>query len=644
MEATGLSEIFVDLGLLNREQLAEARAEMPDEEEESFIQRLLIQGLIDEEGLARSLATRYRLNMVPLDRLGKLNVSPEILSLLPANLMRSRVLLPTFLDEGKGVLSLLTADPTDGEALRQAQEAAGAERLRLFVAPRTALEALIHRLLPLGEDSGVHTALRSLTVAWEPVPQLADRLCGLVDPTRVAVARSSEEVLALLHAGRVERLLHRPEVRMLVDAYIPQWKRLHPQLLVGEVSSWGPDAQPAIPYDRSRDVLHRTIERSFMALERRDPEGRQRLRRLYQLARDMARRLELTLEQQDAVVLAAMLLGLEDPTADGGRFMLVREAVRELEPPYDLESILLALERRIAGLDGPTRIFEVEILYTARAAARLGLRDGEDVLAAFGLEATRHDGPTLRTLGEVLASRTPLPPSSPPETILLADRDTSLITALEARLTSVGFQVVSVGDGEQAMAAARRLPVAAVIANMRLPKKDGTTLLLELRRDAQLGDIPVFLLSESASPNDVTRGLELGAEDVLLRPFSLDGLLIKLRRVLDRRSHTAESAMRGQLRFLPLVELLQTLMMGGRTAWIHITSSAEDGMVQVRGGRIVAAELGAAWEGVEALYTMVDLDDGRFSVHFGDLDRTNIQGNSEFLLLEALRRRDERRG
>ena len=98
----------------------------------------------------------------------------------------------------------------------------------------------------------------------------------------------------------------------------------------------------------------------------------------------------------------------------------------------------------------------------------------------------------------------------------------------------------------------------------------------------------------------------------------------------------------GRLADLPLHELLQTLTLGGRTARVRIQGAIESGMVQVRDGRIVAAQYGTRIA-EDAFYAMVALDEGRFEARFVDDGKANLGRSSEFLLLEALRRRDEGR-
>ena len=121
----------------------------------------------------------------------------------------------------------------------------------------------------------------------------------------------------------------------------------------------------------------------------------------------------------------------------------------------------------------------------------------------------------------------------------------------------------------------------------------------------------------------------------------MDPWRLSVRRAIGRRASDHE-AISGRLADLPLQELLQTLTLGGRTARVRIQGSIETGMVQVRTGHIVAAQYGSR-TGEEAFYEMVALDEGRFEARFVDDGKNNLSRSSDYLLLEALRRRDEGR-
>lgn len=151
----------------------------------------------------------------------------------------------------------------------------------------------------------------------------------------------------------------------------------------------------------------------------------------------------------------------------------------------------------------------------------------------------------------------------------------------------------------------------------------------------------MLITDKGGGARDVARGLELGAEDVLEKPIHPDVVVAKLRRAIARRP-TQSVGISGTLTDLGLIDLLQTLTLGGKTALVQITGNGEPGGVQVREGQIVAAQVGRR-TGEEALFSLASLQEGRFEVRFDDTGADNIHGQAEFLLLEALRRRDEAR-
>ena len=145
MSHTPLGEICVSLGLLTPAEVSGVLERMasPGCSGMRFGEVALEIGVLDDAGLSRALAQQFRLNLVPDDRVEKLQIAPEVLSLVSAGLMRERLLIPTFLEPEKRVLSLLTAAPTDITARRQVQAATHASRLRLFIG--RSVPSLTHR-------------------------------------------------------------------------------------------------------------------------------------------------------------------------------------------------------------------------------------------------------------------------------------------------------------------------------------------------------------------------------------------------------------------------------------------------------------------------------------------------------------------
>jgi two-component system OmpR family response regulator/two-component system response regulator QseB len=118
--------------------------------------------------------------------------------------------------------------------------------------------------------------------------------------------------------------------------------------------------------------------------------------------------------------------------------------------------------------------------------------------------------------------------------ILLAEDDPLLGDGLRAGLRQHGFQVDWVRDGEAAERELRAEPYAAAVLDLGLPRKDGLEVLAALRRDAIA--LPVLVLTARDAVPDRIRGLDLGADDYVVKPVDLDELAARLR-ALVRRAH-----------------------------------------------------------------------------------------------------------
>jgi two-component system OmpR family response regulator/two-component system response regulator QseB len=118
--------------------------------------------------------------------------------------------------------------------------------------------------------------------------------------------------------------------------------------------------------------------------------------------------------------------------------------------------------------------------------------------------------------------------------ILLVEDDRLLGDGLQAGLTQAGYAVDWLRDGEAAVAALSTESFAAVVLDLGLPKRDGLSVLqwLRERHDAT----PVLILTARDQLEDTVRGLDLGADDYVLKPFDLDEIAARLR-ALVRRAH-----------------------------------------------------------------------------------------------------------
>ncbi len=120
------------------------------------------------------------------------------------------------------------------------------------------------------------------------------------------------------------------------------------------------------------------------------------------------------------------------------------------------------------------------------------------------------------------------------EKILVVDDDANICELLRLYLTKEGYSPVIVNDGLSAVEAAESLKPALILLDVMLPKLDGWQVCRKIR---QMGDIPIIMLSAKGETFDKILGLELGADDYVVKPFEAKEVVARIKAVL-RRSAT----------------------------------------------------------------------------------------------------------
>jgi DNA-binding response OmpR family regulator len=130
------------------------------------------------------------------------------------------------------------------------------------------------------------------------------------------------------------------------------------------------------------------------------------------------------------------------------------------------------------------------------------------------------------------------------EQILVVDDEPMVREVVVAYLAREGFRVSEAGTGRDALKCIAETPPDLVVLDVMLPEMDGFSVLTELRRNS---DIPVILLTARTEEPDRVLGLELGADDYVVKPFSPRELVARVRSVLRRA--TAPEKHTGVLEF-----------------------------------------------------------------------------------------------
>ncbi len=143
----------------------------------------------------------------------------------------------------------------------------------------------------------------------------------------------------------------------------------------------------------------------------------------------------------------------------------------------------------------------------------------------------------------------------PKETILLIEDEEDIREVMAWNLTREGYRVVEAGNGEEGRRLAVRERPDLIVLDLMLPGIDGLTVARLLKGAGETRDIPVVMVTARGEEADIVAGLELGADDYVVKPFSPRVLVARVRAVLRRRTGPAEpdgaSLVRGGLAIHP---------------------------------------------------------------------------------------------
>lgn len=123
----------------------------------------------------------------------------------------------------------------------------------------------------------------------------------------------------------------------------------------------------------------------------------------------------------------------------------------------------------------------------------------------------------------------------PPATVLVVDDDPVILKLLEVNFEMEGFQVVRAADGAEGLERAREVLPDIVVLDVMMPRMTGYEVAKALREDAGTAHIPIIFVTARAQSSDVEKGMELGVEDYVTKPFDPLDLIDRVNSLLARR-------------------------------------------------------------------------------------------------------------
>jgi two-component system phosphate regulon response regulator PhoB len=122
------------------------------------------------------------------------------------------------------------------------------------------------------------------------------------------------------------------------------------------------------------------------------------------------------------------------------------------------------------------------------------------------------------------------------ENILIVEDDKDILELLEYNLGREGYKTLGAETGEDGLKIAEKAAPDLVLLDLMLPGIDGLEVCRKLKAGSSTSDVPIIMITAKGEETDVVTGLELGADDYVTKPFSVQIVIARIRAVLRRRS------------------------------------------------------------------------------------------------------------
>jgi DNA-binding response OmpR family regulator len=237
--------------------------------------------------------------------------------------------------------------------------------------------------------------------------------------------------------------------------------------------------------------------------------------------------------------------------------------------------------------------------------------------------------------------------------ILIVEDEPGMIELLSVALEDEGFIISIANNGQQGLQKVETENPDLIISDVMMPDMDGYEFCQQLRDNPKTATIPFIFLTAKKDVSDRVRGLNLGADDYISKPFHVVEVVARIKTLMQRvqRSRSAapqataapetEADFSGDLEKISIGEVVQTIALTKKNGRLVVTNGNRHGEVYFREGIVMYAEVDRK-KGEEAVYRLLSWTNGQFRFEVGAEAKTqNVQKTAEGLLMEGMRRLDE---
>lgn len=236
--------------------------------------------------------------------------------------------------------------------------------------------------------------------------------------------------------------------------------------------------------------------------------------------------------------------------------------------------------------------------------------------------------------------------------ILIVEDEPGMIELLTVALEDEGYVISIANNGQQGLKKVSEENPDLIISDVMMPDMNGYDFCAQLRENPKTAAIPFIFLTAKKDVSDRVRGLNLGADDYISKPFHVVEVVARIKTLMQRvqRSRQSspqapapetESAFSGDLEKINIGEVVQTIALTRKNGCLIVTNGSRRGEVYFHDGIVMYADVDRK-KGENAVYRLLSWKNGQFKFDVGAAAKTkNVQKSAEGLLMEGMRRLDE---